>query len=190
MPKRKQGAFTNVSPNTLPSSGGGTEGTSAWQEGMVGAPGWGDAGVIVPWTTWLQYGDKAVIEKNWDAMQRWMDFIQRRNPDFIRRNGVGPNFADWLAPDENTNKDLLATAYWALIANMMSQMAHAVGKEPEAKRYDELVNKHPHGIPEGYINQDGQVGTGTQTSYVVALYTKMAPEGARTFVDREARKRH
>src|SRR5207249_1763820 len=102
-----QGAFTNVSPNTLP-IGGETEGTPAWNEGMVGAPGWGDAGVIVPWTTWVQYGDKAIIEKNWDAMQRWMDFIQSRNPDFLRKNGVGPNYADWLAPDEHTNKDLLA----------------------------------------------------------------------------------
>ena len=172
----RQGAFTNVSPDTLPFEGGATEGAAAWNEGMVGAPGWGDAGVIVPWTTWLQYGDRAVIEKNWDAMQRWMDFIQTRNPDFIRKNGVGPNFADWLAPDEHTNKDLLATAYWALIANMMSQMAHAVGKESDAQRYDELLNNIRAAFQKAYITPDGQVGTGTQTSYVVALYTKMAPE--------------
>ncbi len=170
-----QGAFTNVSPNTLPFGGGGTQGTSAWNEGMVGAPGWGDAGVIVPWTTWLQYGDKAVIERNWDAMQRWMDFIQSRNPDFIRKNGVGPNFADWLAPDPNTDKDLLATAYWALIANMMSEMAHAVGKEADATRYNEVVNNIRSAFQKTYIKDDGTVGTGTQTSYVVALYTKMAP---------------
>ncbi|MGC1450308.1 MAG: family 78 glycoside hydrolase catalytic domain [Candidatus Sulfotelmatobacter sp.] len=171
-----QGAFTNVSPNTLPFDGGGTEGTSAWNEGMVGAPGWGDAGVIVPWTTWLQYGDQAVIQENWDAMQRWMDFIQSRNPDFLRTNGVGPNFADWLAPDENTNKDLLATAYWALIANMMSQMAHAVGKEADARRYDDVLRNIRTAFQKAYIQDDGEVGTGTQTSYVVALYTKMAPE--------------
>src|ERR1035438_7445753 len=171
-----QGAFTNVSPNTLPFDGGETEGTSAWNEGMVGAPGWGDAGVIVPWTTWVQYGDKAVIEENWDAMQRWMDFIQSRNPDFLRKNGVGPNFADWLAPDENTNKDLLATAYWALIANMMSQMAHAVGKEADAKRYDDVVQNIRTAFQKTYVKEDGTVGTGTQTSYVVALYTKMATE--------------
>ncbi|HZQ94640.1 MAG TPA: family 78 glycoside hydrolase catalytic domain [Candidatus Sulfotelmatobacter sp.] len=170
-----QGAFTNVSPNTLPFGGGGTEGTSAWQEGMVGAPGWGDAGVIVPWTTWLQYGDKSAIAQNWDAMGRWMDFILSRNPDFIRKNGVGPNFADWLAPDENTNKDLLATAYWALMAHMMSQMAHAVGKEADARRYDELLNNIRAAFQKAYITPDGQVGSGTQTSYVVALYTKMAP---------------
>ncbi|HKU28635.1 MAG TPA: family 78 glycoside hydrolase catalytic domain, partial [Candidatus Sulfotelmatobacter sp.] len=170
-----EGAFTNVSPDTLPFAGGETEGTSAWNEGMVGAPGWGDAGVIVPWTTWLQYRDRGVVEDNWEAMRRWMEFIQSRNPDFIRKKGVGPNFADWLAPDSNTNKDLLATAYWALIANMMSQMARAVGKEAEGKHYDELVENIRSAFQKAYIKEDGTVGTGTQTSYVVALYTRMAP---------------
>jgi alpha-L-rhamnosidase len=171
-----EGAFTNVSPNVLPFGGEGSAGTSAWRQGIVGAPGWGDAGVIVPWTTWLQYGDKQIIEENWNAMQRWMDFIQRSNPDFIRAKGVGPNFADWLAPDPNTSKDLLATAYWALIANMMSQMAHATGREEDAKRYSDLFNNIRAVFQQAYIKEDGQVGTGTQTSYVVALYMKLAPE--------------
>lgn len=171
-----EGAFTNVSPNTLPVDGGGVQEPTAWDDGWTGAPGWGDAGVIVPWTTWIQYGDKAVIEQNWDAMQRWMEFILTRNPDFIRRKGVGPNFADWLAPDTNTSKDLLATAYWALIASMMSQMGHAIGKESDAMRYDDLLNSIRAAFQKAYIKEDGTVGTGTQTSYVVTLYTKMAPE--------------
>ncbi len=170
----RQGAFRNVSPNTLPSSVDEPEEADEGSD-MVGAPGWGDAGVIVPWTTWLQYGDKAVIEGNWDAMQRWMEFIQRRNPDFLRKKGVGPNFADWLAPDQRTNKDLLATAYWALIANMMSEMAHAAGKDADEKRYDGVVQNIRAAFQKAYIKEDGTVGTGTQTSYVVALYTKMAP---------------
>lgn len=173
--QNRQGAFTNVSPNTLPSSLN-EAGDPPPDSDLVGAPGWGDAGVIVPWTTWMQYGDQKTIEKNWDAMQHWMEFIQSRNPDFLRKNGVGPNFADWLAPDQKTNKDLLATAYWALIANMMSQMGNAVGKAAEAKRYDDLVQNIRAAFQKAYIKEDGTVGTGTQTSYVVALYTKMAPE--------------
>ena len=177
--QNRQGAFTNVSPNTLPSSA--TEDPSASSEASddsdrTGAPGWGDAGVIVPWTTWLQYGDKAIIEENWEPMQRWMDFIQTRNRDFLRTKALGPDFADWLAPDGNTNKELLATAYWSLIANMMSQMAHAIGKEADAKRYDNVVQNIRAAFQKAYIKDDGEVGTGTQTSYVVALYTKMAPE--------------
>jgi alpha-L-rhamnosidase len=46
------GAFTNVSPDVL--SG----------EGSIGAPGWGDAGVIVPYTTWVQYGDQQTIKQH------------------------------------------------------------------------------------------------------------------------------
>jgi alpha-L-rhamnosidase len=171
-----QGAFTNVSPNTLPFGGSGSEGASAWNEGMVGAPGWGDAGIIVPWTTWVQYGNKEIIENNWDAMQRWMVFIQSRNPDFLRKKGVGPNFADWLAPDERTDKELLATAYWALIASMMSDMAHAVGKEADATRYAKVLDNIRGAFQKTYIKEDGEIGTGTQTSYVVALYTKLAPK--------------
>jgi alpha-L-rhamnosidase len=96
-----EGNFTNVAPDALR------------PHGSEGAPGWDDAGVIVPWTAWMQYGDRSIIEQNWDAMQRFLDFIQKANPDFIRKNKLGPNYADWLAPDENTNKELLATAYWA-----------------------------------------------------------------------------
>jgi len=170
-----QGAFTNVSPNTLPFGGESTEGAAAWSEGNVGAPGWGDAGVIVPWTTWVQYGNMSIIDDNWDAMKHWLSFIQEHNPDFLRKKGVGPNFADWLAPDPNTNKDLLATAYWALIANMMAEMARATGKDADARHYDEVVQSIREAFQKAYIKDTGEVGTGTQTSYVVALYTKMAP---------------
>lgn len=160
-----QGAFTNVSPNLL----------SFDDLGSEGAPGWGDAGVIVPWTTWIQYGNRDIIDKNWDAMQKWMEYIHNRNPDFLRKKGVGPNFADWLAPDEHTDKDLLSTAYWALIANMMADMARATGKDADAQRYAGLTENIRAAFQKAYLKENGVVGTGTQTSYVVALYTRMAP---------------
>jgi alpha-L-rhamnosidase len=159
-----EGNFTNVSPDSLR------------PHGSQGAPGWADAGVIIPWTTWMQYDDRSIVEHNWDAMQRFMEFIAKENPDFIRKNGVGPNYADWLAPDERTNKDLLATAYWALVARMMEQMARAIGKENDARSYAALFSNIRSAYQKAYITDDGTVGTGTQTSYVVTLYTGLAPE--------------
>ena len=158
------GDFTNVAPDSLR------------PEGSEGAPGWADAGVIIPWTTWVQYGDRAIIERNWDAMNRFMEFVAKANPDFIRKNGVGPNYADWLAPDERTDKNLLATAYWALVARMMQQMAHALGRDEDERHYGDLISNIRSAFQKAYIKENGSVGTGTQTSYVVALYTKMAPE--------------
>ena len=77
-------------------------------------------------------------------MESWMNYIQKANPDFLRKNDVGPNFADWLAPDPKTPTDLVDTAYWALIARMMSQMAQAIGNaspmpQSTSKLYDKSV---------------------------------------------------
>ncbi len=161
-----RGAFTNVSPNVLP-------------EAAEGAPGWGDAGVIVPWTSWMQYGDAGIVEENWDAMQRWMQYIQGGNPDFLRKNRLGPNFGDWLAPDNRTPGHLIGTAYWAMLARMMAQMAHAIGKDGDAKKYEELHDNIRDAFQKAYIKDDGEVGPGTQTSYVLALQMKLVPESLR-----------
>jgi alpha-L-rhamnosidase len=164
----KEGAFTNVSPDLLR------------PDGSEGAPGWGDAGVIVPWTVWMQYGDAQAITNNWKAMERWMDYIAKANPDFLRRKGVGPNYADWLAPDEHTPKDLLATSYWALIARMMVDMARATGNHEAVERYTALIENIRKAYNAAYVKDDGEVLGGTQTAYVVTLYTKLAPPALET----------
>ena len=127
-----------------------------------GAPGWGDAGVIVPWTAWMQYGDTAILEENWAAMQRWMDFIRTNNPNFLRRNRTGANFADWLAPNSQTPVDLIATAYWALIARQMADIAHALGKESDAERYRQLGLQIRGAFQKEFIKDDGTVGSGAR----------------------------
>ena len=38
--------------------------------------GWSDAGVIIPWTSWIQTGDKHVIEENWAGMEKYLAAIQ------------------------------------------------------------------------------------------------------------------
>ena len=49
-----------------------------------GAPAWSDAGIIVPWTMWKMYGDTEVLDRHFGAMTRWMDFLERANPDYLR----------------------------------------------------------------------------------------------------------
>ena len=77
------------------------------------AAAWSDAGVIVPWTSWLQTGDTTIIEQNWDAMTKYLDAIAAANPDCLWENEYGQPFGDWLSPEGKTDERLLATAYWA-----------------------------------------------------------------------------
>ena len=88
----------------------------------AGAPAWGDAGVIVPWTLYKMYGDTAVLGRHFAAMTAWMDFLERGNPDYLRTRELGNCYNDWLAPgDDETPPELLATAYWAHDAALMAR---------------------------------------------------------------------
>ena len=162
------GAFPNIAPNLL-------QGV----EGDPGAPGWGDAGVLVPYATWLQYGDAATVERSWPAMERWMKFILEKNPDYIRKNDLGPNYADWLAPDPHTPSDLVATAYWVLVAQQMQRMAKALGRNSDDEKYAALEAHIRTAYQQKYVKGDGSIVGDTQTAYVLTLAMGLAPEELR-----------
>src|SRR3546814_7530848 len=83
---------------------------------------------------WQRYGDTAVIDENWDAMEAWMAFVARVNPDNVWRHERGLDLGDWLSvdavkpDDETTPRALCATAYWAWSAELMAAMADATGR--------------------------------------------------------------
>ena len=162
--------------------------------------GWSDAGVIIPWTTWLQSGDTRVIEQNWDAMEKYLAAILTGNPTYLWKTGYGIPFGDWLSPEGPTLEPLVATAYWAYDVTLMQQMAHALGKTEDEARYAALFAKIKAAFGAAYIRQDGliagadngpspfgqinnpeakSVGGDTQTGYVLALHMQLTPDALR-----------
>ena len=158
-----QGAFANTSPEI----GGFWAGP--------GTPGWADAGVIVPYTAWLQYGDTGIIRENWNAMERYLAYIEGGNPDYLWKKRVAQNLGDWLPVNSKTPRDLAATAYWAYSANLMSRLALAIGEDAESKRYADLFERIRSAFQKEYVQPTGVVGSGSQTSYALALYMKLVP---------------
>jgi alpha-L-rhamnosidase len=160
------GAFTNAAPRLTNS---GTE-----------APAWGDAGVIVPWTVWKMYGDRGILDRHFGAMAAWMDLIERANPGYLRTRELGKGYNDWLAPgDDDTPRELLATAYWAHDAALMAQIADATGRADDAARYRALRSKVVSAFTGAFVADDGQLASGTQTAYVLALHMHLVPDKLR-----------
>lgn len=143
------------------------------------SPAWGDAGIIVPWTVYRVYGDTRIISNHWEAMARWMEFIQAANPGLIRRNRVDNNYGDWLSINADTPKDLLATAYWAYNARLMSRMAGVIGRKEDVRRYDELFRNIRNIFQKEFVLADGRVKGETQTGYLLALAMDLLPEKLR-----------
>jgi alpha-L-rhamnosidase len=175
-------------------------GTARSSPGVAAA--WSDAGVIIPWTSWLQTGDTSVIDENWAAMRMYVDAIDARNPNGIWHVDTGIPFGDWLSLEGRTEEDLVATAYWAYDVNMMREMAHATGRTEEEQRYAKLEDKIRDAFDTKYIHADGYIpgtdtgpspfgdnnpnakptGGDTQTGYVLALHMNLVRREMRKIV--------
>ena len=145
-----------------------------------GAPAWGDAGVIIPWTLYRMYGDIGNVQRHYPSMTAWMDFLERGNPDFLRTRELGNNYNDWLMPGADlTPPELLATAYWAYDAALMSEMAEALNRPADATAYQALRAKIGAEFADTFVAADGTITSGTQTAYLLGLHMQLVPEDLR-----------
>ena len=163
---------------------------SGWQDWTPGAsPGWADAGVMLPWFVWNRYGDTAIIDQNWAAMNKYIRFIHDRNPDLIWRNGRGFDFGDWVALDatesdgqETTPKALIGTAFFKRSVDSMADMALASGRRPEHDRFRQLSADITRAYQAEFIQPDGTVGNGSQCGYILTLWFGLAPDALRSAI--------
>ena len=152
---------------------------------IKGSAGWGDACVIVPWTLYEAYGDKSILEENYDMMARWLRFCEKRaaktrlryirNPHRKFLVDKGFHFGEWLEPDISSIDAMkrnmtqgapeVATAYYFRSAALMAKIAAILGKTEDAKKYTAVAD----GAKKAYrfaCTKDGRIESARQAEYV------------------------
>jgi len=163
----KEGAFPDLAPRKITTGGG--------------KAGWGDAGVICPWMIYQVYGDKRIIERHYDSMKKWIAYLQRNSKNLLR---PAKGYGDWVSIGSDTPKDVIATAYFAYSTRLLSEMAAAIGRNEDAKKYEELFERIRDAFNKAYVSDDGRIKGNTQTCYCLGLYFDLLPEDKRELAGR------
>jgi len=161
--------------------------------------GWADAGVIVPWRVYVNYGDKRLIEENFEAGTRWIEFVLRHNPNLLWENHNGSTafvYGDWLNGDTfvgltgwpktggQVPMEIYATAFFAYSTQTLARMAGVLGKEAEAARYDVLARKIRKAFNAAFVSKTGKIKGDTQAGYALALNFDLLPAKLRAVAAR------
>jgi alpha-L-rhamnosidase len=152
-----------------------------------GAPAWADAGVIIPWRVYQNYGDTRLLEEHFEAARRWVEYIHNLNPDLIWVKGRRNDYNDWLNGDWINQKDwptkggsvpneVFATAFFAHSTDLVSRMAAVLGKQDEARRYEALFRRIKDTFNLRFVKPDGRMEGDTQGGYALALSFDLLPE--------------
>ena len=162
------GAYPGVAPMAQYGAGDGSG------HGDMMRLGWADAGIIVPWTVWKQFGDTDIVNENWEAMDKFMNHINDTKYDHQTLSAENGNYqwADWLSyeplescsgrshgpngplPEAIAYWNYLSASYWAIDAGMMRDMAGATGRD--ASTYQKMVEDAKAYLCENFLNENGE----------------------------------
>jgi len=145
------------------------------------ACGWGDAAVIAPWALYGSYGDKRLLEEQYASMKAWVEYIKSKANDNLWNTGF--HFGDWVALDAKegsyvgaTPADLLATAYYAYSAGIVSKAARVLDNGVDAEMYENLYRDIVKAYQDEFFTPAGRLAARTQTAHIFSLVFGLTPE--------------
>ena len=159
-------------------------------EKAAGSCAWGDAATVIPWTSYVFFGDKTLLEKEYENMKLWIGYIHKIDEEKCggkRLWNYGFHFADWLALD-NFHKDscfggtdpyYVASCYYLYSAELTAKAAAVLGKGEDALFYTKLAEEIREAIRKEYFTSTGRIAVDTQTAMVLALRFGIVPESAK-----------
>ncbi|MFL5808227.1 MAG: family 78 glycoside hydrolase catalytic domain [Flavisolibacter sp.] len=168
----QNGSIPWVIPNVLGANGGST--------------GWADVATIIPWNMYQLYGDRRILENQYNSMKSWVEFMRSNSTNDLWNKGF--HFGDWLfyRPfDDNsgtaavTDKYLIAQSFYAYSTQLLINAAKVLGRNDDVENYSALLKKIKDAYLKEYTTPNGRLVSGTQTAYVLALNFDLLPEAMR-----------
>lgn len=127
------------------------------------------------------YGDRQVIETNYDAMKKWTDYLLSRSENGILEYSY---YGDWCPPRDylmdpngsgvsrDTPGALMSTGYLYYCSRLISKMAGLLGKEADAARYSGIAGEVKEAFNRRFWDEEaGGYGSNNQAcnSFAISL---------------------
>ena len=147
--------------------------------------GWGDVATVIPWTLYRQYGDKSILEQQFESMKMWVEYIRKQDEESGNKKlwATGFHFGDWLALDGDeggfeggTEKEFIASAYYFYSTTILAKTCEVLGKIELFEEYTKLAEEIRKAIIFEYYAESGRLGLKNQTAYILSLFMDIAPE--------------
>ena len=143
---------------------------------------WGDAATICPWTVYTCYGDKRILEVQYESMKQWVEYMESQGDDRYLWN-TGFHFGDWLGLDSKadsyvgaTPTDFIATAFYAYSTGLLAKTAEILGKHEDVDKYTRLYSRILESFRKEFVTETGRLVSPTQTGHVLALMFDLVEE--------------
>lgn len=158
----QEGMIPNIAPEF-------TEFSQGFRESVE----WGSAGILVPWYLYCTYKETGILEKQYDSMNRYMEYLHQKTVGGIIHDGLG----DWcdFGPNppfaQNTPVSLTATGMYYYDLTVMVRICSCLKDKERAGLYRKRMEETAQAFNREFYESMGQrYSTGSQTANSMALF--------------------
>jgi len=144
--------------------------------GFMSMLGWGNCICIVPDMLYRQYGDKSILERNYDSMKAFADCEIGKTGGLLGKKDlwIAPSLGDWLALGKDVKYMALhngpvSNAFLVNDMKIMSSTAKLLGKSADAEKYAAQYEKSKAAYVKAFIKDGRKMKDDYQGAYVMAL---------------------
>lgn len=175
---REDGSMPHTAPNPYAAGGG---------------PFWCGFIITASWQTYLNYGDRRLLDRYYPYMQQWLEYVAhytvdgllKKWPDTFYRNWY---LGDWATPVgiDQTNPlsvDLVDNCYIAVCYQTMSKIASLLNKTDDSRGYKAKYDALTKRIQETFYDAKGNTyASGIQIDLVYPMLAGVTPDNLKETV--------
>lgn len=144
-------------------------------DGFRDSPEWGSAFVLAPWLVYEYYGDFRLVERHYEAMKRYVDYLSSKADGHILSHGSatgatwGPN-----TPAERSSPPWPERRHRSIIwtPRRSARRPEKMGRKEDAAKYGKLAQDIRKAYNEKYYHpQTGSYDKNSQAGNALSLYS-------------------
>ena len=169
---REDGSMPHTAPNPFSAGGG---------------PYWCGFIITASWQTYVNYGDRRLLERYYPYMQQWLGYAQKYSKDGLLRQWPSTEYRNWYLGDwatpvgiDQTNPasiDVVNNSFMVTCYQTMAKIAKVLGKDQDVQPFVEKAEELEQLIHKTFYDpKQKSYSTGTQIDLIYPMLVGATPK--------------
>lgn len=169
---REDGSMPHIAPNPFSAGGG---------------PYWCGFIITASWQTYVNYGDRRLLERYYPYMQKWLKYVQKYSKDGLLKQWPSTEYRNWYLGDwatpvgiDQTNPasiDVVNNSFVVTCYQTMAKIAKVLGENQDIPLYNEKAEKLKQLVHKTFYDpQHKSYSTGTQIDLIYPMLVGVTPQ--------------
>lgn len=169
---REGGSVPHTAPNPYKAGGG---------------PYWCGFMITASWNTYVNYGDRRLLERYYPYMQQWLEYVQTHSENGLLKAWPNTDYrnwflGDWATPEGITQTDpqsidIVNNSYLVICYETISKIAKILGKEGDIPAYQEKAEALKQCVHKTFFHPEKKsYSTETQIDLIFPMLAGVTPK--------------